>query len=206
MDTSGGVLFVVLKWPPGCKLAPEAYKATRRQLYDRMVRQWRDQPWHALARLEFHHDGRPHINLMVWGIEAGEIDLWMRAVWPDLSGAKTDKDRREAVWTAEADNPKATALYLSKVDKWGVPETEGDWGRRWWRWGDVEPFLSPVEQIEVPDHVAVRLLRYMRRLTGMRRRAGDRMSILVVPAEWERLVRMELESIPKAMSIEKEVA
>lgn len=191
MDRGIEALFTTLRWPRGRVVEPSAYKRTKRQLRERMQRNWRGRPWFVIGKLEFHQSGAPHIHLACWGFEREELGDWLAAVWPDLTGATTDEERRKAVWLEPSHDAMITGLYLSKCDTPGVDEASGDWGNRWWKWGDSAPFRSPVDQVEIADRVAVRVQRYMRRVAGVRY-YNDSLTILGDPGLWQRVVALEL--------------
>ena len=191
MDRETEAHFVTLRWPLGHAVTPSAYQQTRRQLRERLHWNWRGRPWFVIGKLEFHWSGVPHIHLVGWGFDEEALGDWLAAVWPDLTGATTDDDRRSAVWLEPSHDAMVTGLYLSKRDSRGVDAERGNWGNRWWKWGDATPFLSPVLHREIPDRVAVRLQRYMRRVAGVRY-FNDRLTVLGEPDLWRRALELEL--------------
>lgn len=192
MDRSLPALFVTMKWPTSPKSTYSAYKTSRSRFAERMRRRWRGQEWFLIGRLEFHRSLAPHVHLLVWGIDLEEFTNWACAVWPDITGAETFDERRSAVWVEQANDPMAAGIYLSKPDPFQPEDAASEWGRRWWTWGESDPFLSTVEESSIPDEVAVRMLRYMQKASQSRRRHSSSWTLLGDPAAWSRLLDLEL--------------
>lgn len=128
----------------------------------------------------------PHYNFLFWGVDVGELNMWLPRAWYGATGELSEK-QLSAVWFAErVKSWKQMIYYLSKYvakknkDYFGQP----GWGA-WW--GTINkdnlPWVSPIE-IEVSDKQATTLLRYVKRKAHGKRNLDTRYLTTENPDFW----------------------
>ncbi len=185
--------FATLTYPGANAPTPDEYRAHRRRLGDRFRRQWRGVECVWFGRLGWHKSGVPHIHALVYGIQTNDVLYWLSGVWPEVSETATLPHVEQRLHAEPARSARGSVLYLAKPDEYAPADPHGLWGRRWWKWGDPEPFRSEVITADLPDRVAYRIHRYMRRYLGIRARAYPSLSAVCDPGQWGRLLALELE-------------
>ena len=158
-----------------------------------MRRHWKGRPFVFYGRLDFHKSGVAHIHAQVYGIELEELELWLLVVWPEVSETADVGDIGNRVHVEPTRSKRGALLYLAKPDRYAPADPYGLWKQRWWRCGEPEPFRSEIITGDIPDAVAVRMIRYMRRYLQIKVRDYPTLKAVVDPAQWMSLLAYELQ-------------
>lgn len=176
-------LFITLTYPSEFPNDKEIYKADLAKFLKRLV--YRFPATCGVWRLEFQNRGAPHYHLLVWGLPYHHrILFWISKIWYEVVGSGDKKHLDAGTQVQKIRSWRGVMSYASKY----MAKT-GDYGQNIGRvWGLFNRARLPVSEyieVQVSQKTVVKIMRLMRKYSGIKSRDYPSLSIFVNnPERW----------------------
>jgi hypothetical protein len=142
----------------------------------------------------------PHFHVLVWGVDYVQLLSWVGEAWYKVVGTGVEKHLRAGTRLERLRSWRGVMSYASKYlakpsdEKDNSGDDDGDppdriaWGRIWGNIAQQNFPYVPCISIRLTDRQAISVIRYFRKLTGIKAFSFQRLTILGDPDFWfERL-------------------
>ena len=150
-------------------------------------------PCSGIWKLEPQERGAPHYHCLIWGVDEGDLLDFVAYTWYEIAGNADRNHLKFHLGLLPNSKPCVSkvrswrgvwayaAKYLGKTfevagwnDKWT--------GRFWGCWGDLP--LGELQELEIPDRLAVISMRYQRRFSHMKRFSNCKVTTFCDADQW----------------------
>ena len=147
----------------------------------------------GIWKLEPQERGAPHYHCLIWGVDEADLFDFVAYTWYEIAGNNDRNHLKFHLGLLPNSKPCVSKVrswrgvwayaskYLGKTFE--VAGWEGKWtGRFWGSWGDLPQ--GELQELEIPDRLAVISMRYQRRFSHMKRFSASKVTTFCDADQW----------------------